>query len=118
MKSNQLTLAVNSNDMEDEIFADLAMRFANRPLYRHGFAIEETGMDVLLKQFADKVCRVYRWRNHAGIRSTEAVLRFDEFAFVFIQNRYSKHVRIFCDTAEKAEALEKQLRDVLPPPVK
>jgi hypothetical protein len=118
MKSNQPTLAVNANDMEDEIFADLAMRFANRPLYRHGFAIEDTGMDILLKQFADKVCRVYRWRNHAGIRSTEAVLRFDEFAFVFIQNRYSKHVRIYCDTAEKAEALEKQLRDVLPPPVK
>ncbi len=95
MKSNQPTLAVNANDMEDEIFADLAMRFANRPLYRYSFRLEDTGMEVLLKQFADKICRVYRWRNRAGVRATEAVLRFDEFAFVFIQNRYYKHVRIF-----------------------
>jgi len=42
MKTNQLTLAVNSNDMENEIFADLAMTFADRPLFRFGFATDET----------------------------------------------------------------------------
>jgi SpoVK/Ycf46/Vps4 family AAA+-type ATPase len=37
---------------------------------------------------------------------------------VYIQNRYCKTVRIYCDSVEKAEALEKQIRELLPPPVK
>ena len=45
-------------------------------------------MEILLKQFADKICRAYRWRNQAGMKWKEAVLRFDDFAFVYIQNRY------------------------------
>jgi hypothetical protein len=118
MKTNQLTLAVNSNDMENEIFADLALAFADRPLFRFGFATDETAMDILLKHFADKICRAYRWRNHGGAKWKEAVLRFDDSSFVYIQNRYCKTVRIYCDSVEKAEALEKQIRELLPPPVK
>jgi hypothetical protein len=118
MKTNQLTLAVNSNDMEDEIFADLALAFADRPLFRFGISTDERAMEILLKRFADNICRVYRWRNHGGVKWTEAVLRFDESSFAYIQNWGNKNVRIYCDTEEKAEALEKHIREILPPPVK
>src|ERR1700733_11072291 len=106
MKTNQLTLAVNSNDMENEIFADLALAFADRPLFRFGFAIDEAAIGILLKHFADKICRAYRWRNHGGVKWTEAVLRFDDSSFVYIQNRYNKRVRIFCDSIEKGKPLK------------
>jgi hypothetical protein len=118
MQTTPLTLAVNSNDMENEIFADLAMTFAHRPIFRFTFAVDEGAMDVLLKEFATKICRAYRSRNHAGTTWREAVLRFGDFAFVYIQNKYCKRVYIFCDSIEKAEALEKQIREILPPPVK
>jgi hypothetical protein len=43
MKTNQLMLAVNSNDMESEIFADLALAFADRPLYHYGMTVVREG---------------------------------------------------------------------------
>ena len=104
--------------MEDEIFADLVMTFADRPLYRFGFSIDENAMGILLKRFPDKICRAYRWTSHGEVKWKEAVLRFGDSSFVYIQNYYNKNVRIYCDTVEKAEALEKQIREVLPPPVK
>ena len=110
--------AVNSNDMENEIFADLAMAFADRPLFRFSFATNEVAMDILLKHFADKVCRVYRWRNASGIKNHQAVLRFDSTTFVYIYAYHSKWLRIYADNQETAETLEKQIRELLPPPVK
>ncbi len=118
MKTNQLTLAVNSNDMENEIFADLALAFADRPLFRVGFATDETAMEVLLKKFSGKVCRVYRWRDGNGVQLTEAVLRFDDSAFAYIQNNYNKFISIYCDTQEKADEIEKLLSEALPKLVK
>jgi len=118
MKTNQLTLAVSSNDMETEIFADLALAFADRPLFRYGISTDERAMKVLLKRFADKICRVYRWRYQSGPRWNEAVFRFDESSFVYIQNWGSRNIQIYCDTREKARALEKQILAILPPPVK
>jgi hypothetical protein len=113
-----MTLAVNSNDMENEIFADLALTFADRPLFRFGFSVEDSAMEILLKHFADKICRVYRWRNAAGAKDYQAVLRFDSTTFVYIYARHSKWVKIYAATQEKADALEKQIRELLPPPVK
>lgn len=115
MKTNQLTLAVNSNNMEGEIFADLALAFADRPLFRFGFPIDDNAMEFLQKHFADKVCRVYRWRDEEGVKWHEAVLRFDDSAFAYIQGGYNKCIFIYCDSLEKAEALEKQVREALPP---
>ena len=104
--------------MEDEIFADLALAFADRPLFRFGFSVDETAMDILLKHFADKICRVYRWRNETGAKNYQAVLRFDSTLFVYIYAHHCKWIKIYADTQEKAEALEKQIRELLPPPVK
>ena len=118
MKTNQLTLAVNANDMEDEIFADLAMAFADRPLFRFSFAIDEVAIDVLQKHYADKVCRAYHWTDAEKGRWLQLVLRFDDSTFVHVQNYSYKQVRIFSGTAEKAEALEKEIRALLPPPAK
>jgi hypothetical protein len=111
-------LAVNSNDMENEIFADLALAFADRPLFRIGFGIDEKAMEALLKKFSDKVCRVYRWRDGNGVQLTEAVLRFDDSAFAYIQNNYNKFISIYCDTQEKADGIEKLLSESLPKPMK
>ena len=118
MKTNQPALAVNANDMEDEIFADLAMAFADRPLYRFSFAIDESAINVLKKHYADKVCRAYHWTDAEKGRWVALVLRFDETTFVHVQNYRYKQVRIFSDTVEKAEALEKEIRALLPPPTK
>ena len=113
-----MTLAVNSKDMENEIFADLANTFAGRTLYRFGVAVDERAMDILLKHFAEKIHRVHRWTNHGGARSTEAVLRFHDNLFVYIQNWGNKNATIYSETQEKAEELERQIRELLPPPVK
>jgi hypothetical protein len=118
MKTNQLALAVHTGDMEGEIFADLALAFADRPLFRFAFSVDERAMDILLKLHADKICRAYQWRNEAGATWKEAVLRFDESSFVYIHNQYYKWIRIYCDSAEKAAALEKEIRKALPRPVK
>ncbi|HSI82585.1 MAG: AAA family ATPase [Candidatus Methylacidiphilales bacterium] len=118
MHSAPFNLTVNTNDMENEIFADLAMVFANRPLFRYGFPTDEGAMAILLKHFHDKIFRVYRWRKGSPEGCREAVLRFDDFSYVYIQNNCYKSVYIYSDTAENAEALEKQIRELLPPPVR
>src|ERR1700744_1084136 len=118
MKTNSLPLAVNACPLEDEIFADLSLAFADRPVFRLGFAIDEHAVEVLLKHFADRVSRAHRWRNHESVEWQEAVLRFDERAFAYIQNWGRRSVRGYCDSLGRAEVLEKQLRDALPPRVK
>lgn len=118
MKINQLTLGVTSSDMENQVFADLALTFADRPLFRFGFMIDETAMEILLKRFPDKIFRGYRWSNDEDRRWVQAVLRFDDSCFVHIQNKINRCVRIYADTVERAEAVEKQIREALPPPVK
>src|ERR1700744_1409224 len=118
MKTHDITRSVNARDLENEIFADLTLAFTDRPMFRFGFDADERAMDILLKKFADKVCRAFRWRNESGAKWKEAVLRFDEASFVYIHNTYYKWVRIYCDSQEKAAALEKELRDALPKPVR
>jgi hypothetical protein len=104
--------------MENEIFGDLALAFADRPLFRISFGIQAEGVTALLKKFADKLCRGYRWRDASGAQWTELVFRFDDSAFAYIQNHYNKFVFIYCDTQEKADALEKELQEALPAIVK
>lgn len=111
-------LAVNSNNMEDEIFADLALAFADRPLYRYGISIDEQAAPVLLKHYADKICRVHRWRYPGSIETNEIVLRFGEALFAHIENWGSRNVCIYSDSQEKADALEKEILSLLPSPVK
>jgi hypothetical protein len=118
MNANTVQLAANANDMEDEIFADLALAFADRPLYRFSFWTEDSAVEILMKRFYDKVCRAYRWTTEEKTQWSQLVLRFDERAFVHVQNHYNREVRIYADSVEKAEALQKQIREVLPPPVK
>jgi len=118
MKSNHVSQTVQANDVENEIFADLAMAFADRPLFRFSFSIDENAMETLLKHYADKICRVYRWRNEAGAKNHQAVLRFDSTAFAYIYAHHCRWIKIYADSHEKAEALEKQIRDLLPAPVK
>lgn len=115
MQTTEVTLAANSNDMEDEIFADIALAFARRSLFRLSFRIEESAVDILMKRYPEKICRAYRWRNAEGAHWKQLVLRFDEFLFVHIQNYYNKQLRIFANTLERAEALEKEILDLLPP---
>jgi len=111
-------LAVHSSDMESEIFADLALAFADRPLYRYGMTVDEQASEILLKHYADKICRVHRWRYPSGLEMTEAVLRFDEALFVHLENWGNRNVCIYADAHEKADALEKEIAALLPPPVK
>ena len=113
-----MTVSVSTSDMEDEIFADLALAFADRPLYRYSFKIEDTAIDVLMKHYGDKICRAYQWTDAESSRWLQLVLRLDESTFIHVQNYHYKQVRIFTDTAEKAAALQKEIRALLPKPVK
>jgi hypothetical protein len=113
-----MMLAANASNMESEVFADLALLFAGRPLYRYGMTIDEQATELLLKHYADKVCRVHRWRYPNGVEWNEAVLRFGETLFVHLENWGSRNYCIYSDSPEKAEELEKEIVALLPPPVK
>ena len=120
MNSEQRTFAATTATVtvEDAIFADLALAYAFRPVFRFGFLIEETAVPTLLERFSDKIFRAYRQSQDENRKWGQIVLRFDDLTFVHIQNEFDHYIRIYSDTAEKAEALEKQIRDVLPAPVK
>jgi hypothetical protein len=118
MKAPQLSLTVNSESLEDEIFADLALSFAHRPVFRIDLLVDETAMPALLDRFPDKVFRAYRRSHESGQRWLQVVLRFEDMSFVHIQNEFDQRVSIYAGTAAKAENLEKQIRRALPPPVK
>ena len=117
MKTPSPTLCVNTSSLEDQIFADLASTFAHRPLFRFGFLADERALDILLKHFPDNIFRAYHFGS-GNIGCVQAVLRFDDFSFVHIQNELDHCITIYADTAEKGEGLEKQIRELLPPPVK
>ncbi len=118
MKTNPLILSVFSSDTETEIFADLALIFAGRPLFRFSFLTDETAMDILLKHFPEKIFRLYQWGTSGDVERRQAVLRFDDTGFAVIQNQFGHCVNIYANTVEKAQDLEKQILEAMPPPVK
>ena len=103
--------------MEEQIFDDISLSFANGPLFRFSFATENDAIDILLEKYPDKIFRAYHFGNREP-RWAQAVLRFDEFAWVVIANQFDRWINIYTDTQARAEALEKELRAHLPPPVK
>jgi hypothetical protein len=115
MKTKSPSLAVSAGDLEGEIFIDLSLIFAHRPLYRYSFDLEPKGATLLLEKFAARIYRAYRWHDAEGVQWTEAVLRFGETSFAYVYNRHSKYVMIYAASGSEAEAIEQQLREVLPP---
>ena len=118
MKTRKITRAVSADFMECDIANDIILAFACGPMFQFGFDTDEVAMEILLERFHEKILRIQRWRNEVGLKLYQAVLRFGDSLFVHIRNEGAQCVHVYAPTAKKAEALERQLRDVLPPPVK
>ncbi len=118
MKKNQVIRSVSSEYQEHDIANDFMLAFACRPIFQFSFDTDEGAMEILLKQFQSKIVRLRRWRNEAGVELDQAVLKFGESLFAHIRKGTGQCVHVYASTAEKAEALEKKLRDAIPRPVK
>jgi len=118
MKTNQITRTVYADYQECDIANDFMLAFACQPMFQFSFGTDEDAMEMLLEKFQSKILRIRRWRNEAGLELDQAVLKFGDSLFAHIRNGGGQCVHVYASTAEQAEALEKQLRDALPPPVK
>ena len=118
MKTKKITRSANAEFTECDISNDLMLAFACRPMFQFAFDTDEVAMEILIKRFHEKIFRIQRWRNEAGLKLCQAVLRFGDSLFVHIRNAGAQCVHVYAPTAEKGEALERQLLDALPPPVK
>jgi hypothetical protein len=115
MKTHQITRSINTDFTECDISNDFIVTFAGRPMFQFSFNTDEDSMEILLKKFREKILRIKRWRNEAGLVLEQAVLKFGDSRFVHIRNGC---VHVYARTAEQAEALESKLRNALPPTVK
>jgi hypothetical protein len=118
MKTNQITRSVSADYRECDIANDFMLAFACKPMFQFSFETDEAAMEILLDKFRDKIVRLRRWRNEAGLQLDQAVLKFGDSLFAHIRNGGGQCVHVYALTSEKAEALERQLHDALPPPVK
>jgi hypothetical protein len=118
MKANRITRSVGVEFTECDISNDLIVAFAGQPMFQFSFSTDETAMETLLEKFKEKILRIRRWRNEAGLILDQAVLKFGDFLFAHLRNVGGQCVHVYAPSAEKAEALEKQIRDALPRPVK
>ncbi len=109
-----LHLQTTAPCLEDEIFADLSLSFTHRPLYRYSFEITEKDVERLIKLFSEQLVRCHRFSTLKRDRHQEAVFRFDSACFVYVYGWQTKFVRIYADSREKAESLQKQLKTALP----
>jgi hypothetical protein len=118
MKTTQITRSVYSDYRESDIANDFMLAFACKPMFQFSFDTDEAAMEILLEKFQAKILRIRRWRNEAGLELDQAVLKFGDSLFAHIRNGGVQCIHVYARTAEKAEALERKLRDALPPPVK
>jgi hypothetical protein len=118
MKTNQITRSANTEYQEHDIANDFMLAFACQPMFQFTFDTDEDAMETLLKRFKEKIIRISRWRTEADLHLGQAVLQFGDSLFAHVQNQAGQCVHVYASTAEQAEALEKQLRDAIPPPVK
>lgn len=115
MKLLSPRLSVASGDLENEIFADLSLAFAHRPMFRFGFPLEEEQVEPLLEHFEKNIYRAFRWQDEEGPEWTEILFRFDSSSFAYLMNGYRKLVRIYAESRERALELERLIRGAMPP---
>jgi hypothetical protein len=118
LRPSEVIRSATTHVTEDDISNDFLVAFSCKPMFQFSFASNETDLETLLQRFPEKTCRVRRWRDEGGLTLQQAVLKFDEFAFVHLRNDPDHCVHVYADTADKAEALEKRIRAALPPVIR
>jgi len=94
-------------------FDDLGLAYATRPLYRITFELEQAAIERLAQRFSDRIYRSYRRATADGLELAALVLRFDPETFVMAMTSYSQRGEVCAATAERAEAVYRQIEPVL-----
>src|ERR1051326_981203 len=94
-------------------FDDLGLAFASRPLYRITFELEQKAIERLAQRFADRIYRSYRRAKADGLELVALVLRFDDDTYVMAMTSYSQTGEVCAPTAERADAVYRQIEPVL-----
>jgi hypothetical protein len=110
----RINRTVTADFEEHDISNDLVVNFACGPLFQLSFATEEGALEILLRDFSDRIYRVQRWSDKGGATIRQVVLRFGPLAWVHIRNGPSHCIHVYADSAKKAEVLEKRIRALLP----
>jgi hypothetical protein len=93
-------------------FDDLALRFADRPIYRISFEMEPDTIALMARRFADRVYRSSRMARHDGLHWMSMVLRFDDETFVFMQAHRLMRGEVCASDPGRAEAVYRELAPV------
>jgi hypothetical protein len=94
-------------------FDDLGLTYARRPLYRITFELEQAAIQLLAQRFADRIFRSYRRVTADGLELVTLVLRFDDETFVMAMGNYSQRGEVYAASAERAEAVYRQIEPIL-----
>lgn len=113
----QLNLNVNAGLDSSNFLHDLSLQFANRPLHRLDWEVDERGAETLAARYPDHVFRTNRSAAEGKVVWDSVLLRFGEDAFALIYGGGHNHAYVFAPTAERAAALHAELFAVLVPDV-
>ena len=94
-------------------FDDLGLTFANRPMHRITFDLEQGALERLAQRFANRVYRAARRVNGKRLEWSSLVLRFDDETFVVLTASYGHRGEVYASTAKRTEEVYRQLAPVL-----
>lgn len=94
------------------LFDDLGLTFANRPMYRITFELQQAAIKRLAERFATRVFRAARRVEGERLELASLVLRFDEETFVVVTN-YNGRGEVYAATHKRTEEVYQQLAPVL-----
>src|SRR5262249_779680 len=95
------------------LFDDVGLAFANRPLYRITFDVETAAVQRLTERFQDRVFRSCHRAGSQGRQLETVLFRFDDDTFVLAMGDYRQRGEVYAATAERAEAVYRELGETL-----
>ena len=99
----------------DELFADLGLDFAMRPVYRISFELDQKAVQCLAEKFADRIFRSCRRATPQGLQWELLLLRFSDDAVAVAMGDYRQTGEVYAATASQAEAIYQELNAALRP---
>ena len=98
-----------------QVMSDLSLHYAQGPLHRISFDLDDAGVARLVERYRTQVFRLNRHLEQGVLTTYVVLLRFEEDVFVYLGGGGSGRGEIYAPTAERADALCAELQAALYP---
>ena len=98
-----------------QVMSDLSIHYAQAPLHRISFDLDDAGITRLTEHFRNRIFRLNRHLEEGVMTTYVTLLRFEDDVFVFLGGGGHGRGEIYAPNSERAESLCTEIHAVLYP---